>query len=685
MAPVVEALEPRILFSADLFGGALDAPDANDPLADQLDAAVSLLEIPPQTQQTSQIDDTPEEPTPQTEQPDELVDSSTTAEPQHTELVLVDSATDNYQQLVDDLLDQTDESRRLEVVLLDSERSGIDQISETLLAYQNLDAIHLISHGSDGIINIGNTALNTELLNQSRVEITAWSEALNEQGDLLIYGCNLAATEAGQTFVDTLAQLTGADIAASDDLTGHATQGGDWDLEIQTGAIESTLAISQATQDDWQNTLAIYTVTNTDNSGIGSLRQAIINANINSGSDNIDFDISAALVDGAHTISLTTPLDDIIETVTIDGTTDSDFTDKPIIVLDGSGAGASVNGLTLTGTASGDSTIRGLVIHSFSSDGIELTSGSDNNTIVGNYIGTDVTGTIDMGNTTGIRLALGSDSNTIGGATEADRNVISGNYRGIFVRDSDSNVITGNYIGTDFTGTLALGNGLLGIEFDSDGSDDNTIGGTAAGEGNIIAFNASAGVASTNSGAIGNSILGNLIHSNGTGLGIDLGDDGVTANDADDGDSGANNLQNFPVITAAATAGSQIEISGTLDTNGLNQAYRIEFFATGTPDGTGYGEAERYLGHTTITTDGSGDATFTATIEALVYADEEITATATVDNGNGTYGDTSEFSANFTATTATNEAPTFMPLSADGIVTTPIGSGDDGGNSTYVQ
>ncbi|MCP3882225.1 MAG: hypothetical protein GY701_28110, partial [Sulfitobacter sp.] len=92
-----------------------------------------------------------------------------------------------------------------------------------------------------------------------------------------------------------------------------------------------------------------------------------------------------------------------------------------------------------------------------------------------------------------------------------------------------------------------------------------------------------------------------------------------------------------------------------------------------------------YLGFATITTDGSGDATFTATIEALVYADEEITATATVDNGDGTYGDTSEFAANFTATAATNDAPTFMPLSADGRLTTPIGLGDDRGRGVTVQ
>ncbi|MCP4390693.1 MAG: DUF4347 domain-containing protein, partial [Gammaproteobacteria bacterium] len=240
--------------------GALDAPDATDPLADQLDAAVSLLEIPTQEQQTSQIDDSPDKSTPQTEQPDELVDSSTTAQPQRTELVLVDTATDNYQQLVDDLLNQADDSRHLEVVLLDSERNGIDQISETLLAYQDLDAVHLISHGSDGAVNIGNTTLNAETLDHNSIEIGAWSEAFSNQGDLLIYGCNLAASEAGQSFVNTLAQLTGADVAASDDLTGHESLGGDWELEYDHGQIEAETVISEEAQSAWQNVLAPPTI-----------------------------------------------------------------------------------------------------------------------------------------------------------------------------------------------------------------------------------------------------------------------------------------------------------------------------------------------------------------------------------------------------------------------------------------
>ncbi|MCP4994071.1 MAG: DUF4347 domain-containing protein, partial [Gammaproteobacteria bacterium] len=386
--PVVEVLGPRILLSADLPGLDLVSLTPDEPLETDIEKALAEAE--------SNLLSSP---------------SDHSTEIQTTELVLVDTATDGYQQLVEDLLAQTDESRHLEVVLLDSERSGIDQISETLLAYQELDAVHLISHGSDGTINIGNTTLNAEVLDQNSIKIGAWSEAFSETGDLLIYGCNLAASEAGQTFVDTLAQLTDADVAASDDLTGQESLGGDWDLEYDTGTIEAGIAISQQTQADWQSVLANITVNNTldtdngDTSSIAnliasdggdgiSLREAIIAANntANGGSpDEIHFEITDPLVGGAHTINLTTALDDITETVIIDGTTDSDFSTTPIIVLDGSST-TGANGLVLSGSGSDDSTIQGLVINNFDRGGAGIMiSDSENNTIVGNYIGTDVT------------------------------------------------------------------------------------------------------------------------------------------------------------------------------------------------------------------------------------------------------------------------------------------------------
>ncbi|MCA8836461.1 MAG: hypothetical protein K8963_01220, partial [Proteobacteria bacterium] len=158
---------------------------------------------------------------------------------------------------------------------------------------------------------------------------------------------------------------------------------------------------------------------------------------------------------------------------------------------------------------------------------------------------------------------------------------------------------------------------------------------------------------------INNSILGNAIYSN-TSIGIDLGNDNVTVNDAGDGDTGANNLQNFPVLASASTDGSNLNVVGTFNST-ASTTYRLEFFASTTADGTGYGEAERYLGFATVTTDGSGNATFNTTLAATVGLGEFVTATATVDLGGGNYGSTSEFAANMAAG---NPIP-FIDLDAD--------------------
>ncbi|MCP5091056.1 MAG: DUF4347 domain-containing protein, partial [Gammaproteobacteria bacterium] len=204
--------------------------------------------------------------------------------------------------------------------------------------------------------------LNSTTLKENNDSISAWGDALIENGDILFYGCNLAETADGQSLVNNLSELTGADVAASDDPTGHASLGGDWDLEVSSGSIEAEVAVSDIAQADYEAVLATYTVSNTDDAGLGSLRQAIIDANANAGTDNIYFNIPDPLVGGAHTISLQSALPDITGTVTIDGTTDADFSTTPIIVLDGSGAGAGVDGLTLADGSDG-STIRGLVIN----------------------------------------------------------------------------------------------------------------------------------------------------------------------------------------------------------------------------------------------------------------------------------------------------------------------------------
>ena len=143
--------------------------------------------------------------------------------------------------------------------------------------------------------------------------------------------------------------------------------------------------------------------------------------------------------------------------------------------------------------------------------------------IKGNLIGTDVTGSLDLGNSTnGVQILNSASLNTIGGVTLADRNIISGNNGdGILIDTTspDGNSILGNYIGTDISGTSALANSVYGVFVRSK---NNTIGGTAAGAGNLISGNIGGGVGISSSAATGNTVQGNYIGTNAVGTG-DLG------------------------------------------------------------------------------------------------------------------------------------------------------------------
>ena len=230
---IMEELEPRQLFSGGIEG--LLISELESPIATYIDIDGSDEQI------STQQDQTPK---------------SSAAEKQSYEIIFVDTGVDNYQALVDDLLNNTDNNRIFEVVLLDTHQNGIEQISDTLLNHDDLDAIHIISHGEDGNVQLGNTRLNAETLTENNLAIALWTESFTETGDILIYGCNLAETEIGQNLVEGLSQLTQADVAASDDLTGHSTLGGDWELEYKSGSIETDLAVSTNSQQDWSGVFA---------------------------------------------------------------------------------------------------------------------------------------------------------------------------------------------------------------------------------------------------------------------------------------------------------------------------------------------------------------------------------------------------------------------------------------------
>ncbi len=483
----------------------------------------------------------------------------------------------------------------------------------------------------------------------------------------------------------------------------------------------------------------LFVVTNANDDGPGSFRQAITaaNANVTPSPDRIVFNIPGS---GIKVINLLTPLPEITDPVVIDGSTQPGYVGAPLIELDGANMGVG-SGLVITVA---HTYVGGLAICHFQAAGIVLRS-DDGSTIQANYIGVDATGTVAQPNNIGIQVSS-SRNNLIGGPLAANRNVISGNLSDGVELVGNNNLVQGNFIGTNAAGTTAIGNGSSGVETEGP---NNLIGGASPGTGNLIsgnniaitvsasstsiqgnligtdvtgtravgrelgiivlsdhnsivqnvisgnsvgillglprffsrqgndnviqgniiglnaqgtaplpndeegislqagssnntitankiAFNGASGVATF--GGTRNSIRGNSIFSNGK-LGIDLGFNGVTPNDPGDADMGENNLQNFPVITSVLSVGNSTTIHGSLNST-PNTIFQIEFFSNAALDASGYGEGALLLGTTPVTTDGKGDATINVTFPIALGAGRVVTATATDPDGN-----TSEFSA----------------------------------------
>ena len=833
--------------------------------------------------------------------PDNTIQNQVGAVNQTLELVFIDSSVSNFEQLAADLRNaaSADPGRKLELVALDNSKDGIAQITSALLRYRGVDGIHIVSHGGTGQVQIGSTWLSMNNLDTYRNAISAWQYSLSEEADILFYGCNLAGSDEGQQLLDEIGSLTNCDTAASDDATGGAARNADWDLEYQVGSITTDVAFSSQFQADANFILATYTVANTNDSGAGSFRQAILDANANAGVDTITFSIAGS---GTQVINIASVLPTITDQIIINGTTQTGYVAGSFVPIVIDGNNLNTNGLTL-GVGSSGSTIRGLVIRDFGQIGVEIQATSMTNTIQnsfigrmdssgntvtgeennhgivvrstgntiggtasvgnvvsgngnigiyidgvnnvvagnivglnaagttalansghgvyvtsngagtliggttstarniisgnsndgvvidgansqtmrsvrvqGNYIGTDISGEVDLGNirhgvylhqsasgvdvignvisgnnSNGILLengiynditgniigldkdgtaAIGNSINgiqitgatftTIGGLTATDRNVISANSGiGISVAGNNTTIL-GNYIGTDASGNGAsLGNTSYGIDVNSSIT-NVTIGGTAAGAGNVVSGNLNAGilfqvgstgtvqgnrigvnaagtttingngaavflattggvtVGGTTTGAgniisgsniagvivssasttTGNAILGNSIYGNG-GLGIDFDNNGITANDALDADTGSNALQNFPVITSAVSSPTGTTIAGSINST-ANTNLRLEFFSipSGQQDATN-GEGRTYLGFINVTTDSSGNASFVEFLQnVFVTVGDRVTATATVRLTDFTFGSTSEFAANVAVTSGGTQGTT---------------------------
>ena len=384
-------------------------------------------------------------------------------------------------------------------------------------------------------------------------------------------------------------------------------------------------------------------VTTNADSGTGSLRQAILDAN-NASVCPSPCTITFNLPGGQQTITPPTSLPAVTAAnVTIDATTQPGFAGVPRVTLDGSGNPSAGSGLQLSG---GHDTVKGLSIVTFQGSAIAIdTAGNDvisgnyvgiqidgstagqntgegvlittaNNTVGGNSAassnvisgnlgsgivlkGTSATGNVVSGNTIGLNAAqtaavpnhtdgveilLGASNNTIGGTTAGARNVISGNVNaGIKVAGNIStfctgNIITGNYIGTNGTSVVTIGNSAAGIYLGQSAT-SNVIGGLTAALANTIDFASGGGILLVGSGN-GNAILGNAIRDGAPDMSIDLENNGRTPNDAGDGDTGSNGLQNFPLFLDASLAGSTLTTHFNVDSASVagTLGIRVELF-----------------------------------------------------------------------------------------------------------
>ena len=311
------ALEPRLMFDA---AALMTAVDGTQDAADSSQTTDSQTD----TQQDDQSDIL------------DLFESYVPpAERSGNTLVFIDASVPEQEVLVEGLAEDT------EVIVLDAGRDGVEQISEALDGREGLTSVHIISHGDDGLLRLGNTLLSSENLDQYSTQLTAWGDALTEQADILIYGCDVANGETGQDFIEQLAELTGADIAASTDATGSADLGGDWDLEASTGIIEADNLISADVADEYDHLLDEVWIENFDgtseyNSGWDGLGNYTIPDPLQPGDD-------ALLLSTENPVDTVSQLESFLGLTSTSGSLDSQLRNAGDYVTTGSLAHTTVD------------------------------------------------------------------------------------------------------------------------------------------------------------------------------------------------------------------------------------------------------------------------------------------------------------------------------------------------------
>ncbi len=378
------------------------------------------------------------------------------------EIIFVDAATPDYQQLLNGIKTDTP-GTEYQIFILQSDRDGIEQVTEILGSFQDVDGVHLIGHGDEQGIQLGASWLSGESLPEYETLIGVWSDALQDDADLLIYGCNLAAGADGQQLISSLVELTGADVAASDDLTGALSLGGDWQLEYTTGDIESTVAFSTSAQQSWSNVLGTINVTTFNDvvdgdadltslanlaltpgsDGFVSLREAIIAANTDTVSGLDEIVLSAGTYDltlsGLDNTAILGDLD-ITDALSLKG--DSAAT----TIINGNASIESVFEIRDTGVEISDLTMA-------NTGGLVLQGGGVYVAPIGGVTLTDVTISNNQG-------SEGGGLYNAGGTAALNRVLFSGNTSvgdGGAIYNENGSVITGTDV--EFDSNTALGNG----------------------------------------------------------------------------------------------------------------------------------------------------------------------------------------------------------------------------------
>ena len=304
-APGWVQLEERVMMSASpmLAAAPVESPDS----AELTTAAQSADQPVDHDQQLLEsVADQTLPPTESTDVQNGVANSTLDESQLLREVIFVDSRIDGLEQILADLQSEAAANpiRNLEIVVLDPDSDGIAQITSTLAGMTQVDGIHIVSHGTDGQVQLGSTLLSIDNYDTYRSAMSSWQHSLSADADILFYGCDLAATEDGQLLMNEISAACNCDIAASDDLTGHADLGGDWVLEYSVGVIQTDSAFGNAAQENWQGVLSTITVTTTADENDGdtssltnleassggtgiSLREAIIAANNTAGDDTI--------------------------------------------------------------------------------------------------------------------------------------------------------------------------------------------------------------------------------------------------------------------------------------------------------------------------------------------------------------------------------------------------------------